>query len=139
MQHNSYYVQIRLHIVLLFWFKTAISEPWKFSRGKCSQTPLDPTWLCTHSSFSPPNLKYLLLPLHITTDCVALHYTGMHYTMNLHKYKNVFSASHPPMRHLLISSCNHLCSIPNRGPNYTVITTLNPSDLCEGEECSVTK
>ena len=62
--------QIRLHAVLLFWLKTDLRSDLralncdKFSRGKCSQTPLDPTWLCTHSSFSPPNLKYLLLPLH---------------------------------------------------------------------------
>ena len=65
--------QIRLHAVLLFWLKTDLRSDLralncdKFSRGKCSHTPLDPTWLCTHSSFSPPNLKYLLPPLH-TSD-----------------------------------------------------------------------
>jgi len=61
--------QIRPHAVLLFWLKTYLRSDLralnceKFSRGKCSQTPLDPTWLHTHSSFSPPNLKYLLPPL----------------------------------------------------------------------------
>ena len=40
--------QIRLHAVLLFWLKTDLRSDLralnceKFSRGKCSQTPLDP-------------------------------------------------------------------------------------------------
>ena len=61
--------QIRLHAVLLFWLKTDLRSDLralnyeKNFRRKCSQTPLDPTWLHTHSSFSPPNLKYLPLPL----------------------------------------------------------------------------
>ena len=59
--------QIRLHAVRLFWLKTDLRSDLralKFSRGKYSQTPLDPTWLRTHSSFSPPNLKYLPPPLY---------------------------------------------------------------------------
>ena len=56
--------QIRLHAVLLFWLKTDLRSNLgalnceKFSRGKCSRTTLDPTWLRTHSSFSPPNLTH---------------------------------------------------------------------------------
>ena len=67
--------QIRLHPVLLFWLKTDLRSDLralnyeKFSRGKCSQIPLDPMWLHTHSSFSPPNLKYLPPPLLTANQC----------------------------------------------------------------------
>ena len=69
--------QIRLHAVLLFWLKTDLRalNCGNFSRGKCSHTSLDPTWLRTHSSFSPSNLKYLPPPL-------SLKQIPCKYTMN---------------------------------------------------------
>ena len=44
-----------LYFILMFQFKSDLrSDLELFSREKCSKTPLDPTWLCTFSSFHSP-------------------------------------------------------------------------------------